>query len=165
MVLVDANCRINLWFVDNAIGVVSASAVVAVSLMCTHACGDTSVPVLLVVPSATIVCWSAPVRHAWGVIWLFFSVVGAELHGLSRSVSVGLFRASKTLSNWVMGRLISARRELTLAEQGDLDSCLVLRSFGVAAVMVTALLVGFSLMIVVRIIMPIFGSNWGEGLT
>ncbi len=81
---------------------------------------------------------------------MFFSV-DAELHGLSRQLFMGLFdgqMASKTLSNWVTGRLISIRRELALTEQGDLDSRLVLRSFGVAAVVVMALLVGFSLAIV-----------------
>ena len=67
------------------------SAVVAVLLMRTCACGDTSVPVFLAVPLATIVCQSTPVGDAWGVIWLFFSVVGAESHGLLRSLSVGLF--------------------------------------------------------------------------
>jgi hypothetical protein len=128
-------------------------------------CGDTFMPVLLVVPSATIVCWSMPVGDAWGVIWLFFSVVGAGLHGLSRSVSMGLVRASKTLLNWVTGRLISARREMTLMERGDLDSRSVVRSFGVAAMMVMTLLVGFSLAIMTRVIIPMVGSNWGEGLT
>ncbi len=81
---------------------------------------------------------------------------------------MGLFdgwRAFKTFSNQVTGRLISARRELTLTEGGGLDSCLVLRSFGVAAVVVMALLVGFSLAIVACIIMPMVGNNWGEGLT
>jgi hypothetical protein len=81
---------------------------------------------------------------------------------------VGLFdgqRASKTLSNWVTRRLISARRELTLMEQGDLDSPLVLHSFDVAAVVVMALLVGFSMGIVARVIMPMVGNNPGEGLT
>jgi hypothetical protein len=103
-----------------------------------------------------------------GVIWLFFSVIGADLHGLSRSLSVGLFdgrRVSKKLSNWVTGRLISARGELMLMEQGDLDSCLVLCSFGVAVVVVMALLVGFSLVIVALVVMPMVGDNWGEGLT
>ncbi len=164
----DADCRIDLWLVDNAIGVVSASAVVAVLLMCTRACGDTSLPVLLVVPLATIICCLTPVRDAWGVIWLFFSVLGAELHGLPRSLSMGLFdgqRASKTLSNRVTGRLTSARRELTSTERGDLDSCLVLRSFSVAVVVVTALLVGFSLAIVARIMMSMVGNNQGEGST
>ncbi len=131
----------------------------------TLSCGDNSMPVLLVVPLATIVCWLMPVGDTWGVIWLFFSVVGAGLHGLLRSVSMGLIRASKTLSNWVIWQLISARRELTLMEQGDLDSRLVLRSFGVAAVMVMTLLVGFTLAIVARVVMPMVGSNWGEGLT
>jgi hypothetical protein len=96
---------------------------------------------------------------------MFFSVIGAGLHGLSRSVSIGMIRASKTLSNWVTGQLISARRELALMEQGDLDSRLVLHSFGVAAVMVMTLLVGFYLAIVVRVVMPVVGSNWGEGST
>ncbi len=122
-------------------------------------------PVLLAVPLATIVCWSTPVGDAWGVIWLFFSVAGAGLHGLLRSVSMGLVRASKTLLNWVMGQLISARRELMLTEQGDLDSHLVLCSFGQAAVMVMTLLVSFSLAIAVHLVMPMVGSNQGEGLT
>ncbi len=128
-------------------------------------CGDTFMPVLLAVPLATIVCWSMPVGDAWGVIWLFFSVVGAGLHGLPRSVSMGLVRASKTLLNWVTGQLISARRELTLTEQGDLDSRLVLCSFGQAVVMVMTLLVSFSLAIAVHVVMPMVGSNRGEGLT
>ncbi len=78
---------------------------------------------------------------------------------------MGLVRASKTLSNWVTGQLISAMRELTLTEWGDLDSRLVFRSFGVAAVMVMTLLVDFSLVIMARIVMPMVESNWGEGLT
>jgi hypothetical protein len=50
-------------------------------------------------------------------------------------------------------------------ERGDLDSRSVLHSFGVAAAMVMTLLVGFSLAIVVRIVMPMVGSNQGKGLT
>ncbi len=93
------------------------------------------------------------------MIWLFFSVVGAGLHGLLRSVSMGLVRASKTLPKWFPGQSISANRELMLTEPEDLDSHLVLRSFGVAAVMVMTLLVGFSLAIVACIVMPMVGSR------
>ncbi len=139
--------------------------VVGCSASRTLSCGDTSVPVLLVVQSTTIVCWSMPVGDAWGVIWLFFSVIGAGSHELPRSVSMGLVRASKILSNWVTGQLISTRRELMMMERGDLDSCLVLRSYGVAAVMVMTLLVSFSLAIVARVVMPMVGSSHGEGLT
>ncbi len=74
-------------------------------------------------------------------------------------------RASRTLLNWITGRLISARRELTLTERGDLDSHLDLRSVGVAVVVVMAPLVGFSLAIAACIIIPMVLSNRGEGLT
>ncbi len=56
-------------------------------------------------------------------------------------------------------------RELMLTVRGDLASLLDLRSFGVAAVMDVTLLVDFSLAIVACVIMPMFGSNLGEGLT
>ncbi len=81
---------------------------------------------------------------------------------------MGLFdgcRASRMLSNQVTERLISARRELTLTEQGDLDCRSDLRSFGVATVVVMALLVGFSLAIAARIVISMVVSNCGGGLT
>ncbi len=111
---------------------------------------------------------SMPVGDTSWVTLLYLLVVDAKLHGLLRSLIVGLFdgwRASNTLSNQVTARLISTRRELTLTERGDLDSHLGLRSFGVAAVLVMALLFSFSLAIVVHIIMPMVGNNWGEELT
>jgi hypothetical protein len=171
VVLFDADCRINRWLVDNAIGVVSASAVVVLLLMRTCACGDTSMPVFLVVLPAMIVFWLTPIGDVWGVIWLFFSVSGARLHGASRPSSCRLScivvgcSTSRILSNWVVGRLISVMRELTLTEQGDLESCLDLRSFGVAAVVVVVLLVGFSLGFEERVVMPMVGDSQSEGLT
>ncbi len=74
------------------------------------------------------------------------------------------WRASRTLLNWVTGRLISASREMTLTEQGDLDSCLDLHSFGVAAVAVMVLLVGLSLAVVVHVEIPMVIEGMGEGL-
>jgi hypothetical protein len=56
-------------------------------------------------------------------------------------------------------------RELTLMVQGDLASRLDLCFFGVVVVVVRALLVGLSLMVVVRIVMPMVVEVLGVGLT
>jgi hypothetical protein len=83
-------------------------------------------------------------------------------------MSVGLVggrRASRTLSKRFVGRLISARRELTLMEQGDLASHLDLHSLGVAVVVMMALLVGLSLEIEARIVIPMVVLSPGVGLT
>ncbi len=97
---------------------------------------------------------STPVGEVTWVVWLFLSVGGSRSHGLSRVLSlslplpVGGRKASRTLSKREVGRLISARRELTLSEWGDLggrvDCC---ACFGVIVV-----LVSFSLEIVAHVI-------------
>ncbi len=74
------------------------------------------------------------------------------------------WRASRTLSNWVTGRLISASRELMLTERGDLDSRLDLRSFGVAVVAVMILLVGLSLAGMAHVVIPMVVEGMGVGL-
>ncbi len=74
------------------------------------------------------------------------------------------WRASRTLSNWVTGRLISASRELTLTERGDLDSRLDLRSLSVVVVAVMVLLVGLSLAVVARIVIPMAVEGLRVGL-
>ncbi len=76
----------------------------------------------------------------------------------------GGWRASRTLSNRVTGKLISASRELTLTERGDLDSCLDLRSFGVMVVAMMVLLVGLSLAVMVRVVIPMVVECLGVGL-
>ncbi len=168
MVHFDADCRIDLLLMlVDAVEVGLASTVVVVSLICTHACGDASVPVFMVVSLTTIGCWLTPAGETRGVIWLVFSASGARLHGAPRPLSCGLYcivigrRASSTLLNWVVGRFISARmRELTLTVRGDLASRLDLHSFGVAAVVVMALLVGLSLTVMARIVMPMVVKFW-----
>ncbi len=56
-------------------------------------------------------------------------------------------------------------RELTLTVRGDLASCSDLRSFGVVAVVVMALLFGLSLTVVAPIVMPMVVEVLGVGLT
>ncbi len=73
--------------------------------------------------------------------------------------------ASRTLSNWAPGRLIWAIRGLTLTVRGDLASLLDLRSLGVAAVTMVALLVGFSLEVKARVVMPMVAISCGVELT
>ncbi len=121
MVLFDADCMFNLLLaLVNAVEVGLASTVVVVLLIRTCACGDASMPVFMVVPLTTIGCWLMPIGEARGVIWLVFSAGGARLHGAPRPLSCGLscivigWSASSTLSNLVVGRFISAMRELTL---------------------------------------------------
>ncbi len=66
---------------------------------------------------------------------MLLSVRGVRWHGLFGPLSMGLVdgrRASRKLLKQFVGRLISARRELTLTLQGDLASRLDLRSLGVA---------------------------------
>ncbi len=63
-------------------------------------------------------------------------------------------RVTRMLANRFEGRLILAKRELTLPVRGDLASRTDRRSLGVAVVVMMALLVGFSLEIKVRIVMP-----------
>jgi hypothetical protein len=105
------------------------------------------------------------------MIWLFFLEGGVGLHGSSRSsfwlsLPVDGRSASRMFSKHDVGRLISARRKLTSAEQGDLECSVDLRSFGVVAVLLfSVLLFGFSLVIQVRVIMPIVEDSWGVGLT
>ncbi len=99
---------------------------------------------------------STPVGEVTWVIWLFLSVGGSRSQGLSRVLSLLLplpvdgCKALRMLSKREVGRLISARRELTLSEQGNLgrrvDHC---ACFGVFVV-----LVGFSLEIVAHVIIP-----------
>jgi hypothetical protein len=99
---------------------------------------------------------STPVGEVTWVIWLFLSVGGSRLHGLSRvsslllSLPVGGRKDSRTLSNQEVGRLISARKELTLSEQGNfggrMDCC---ACFGVIVV-----LVGFSLETMAHVVVP-----------
>ena len=69
--------------------------------------------------------------------------------------------ASRTLSNRAPGRLILAIRGLTLTVRGDLASCLDLRSLGVAAVTMVALLVGFSLEVEAQVVMPMVAISCG----
>ncbi len=107
-----------------------------------------------------------PVGEVTWVIWIFLSVGSSRLHRLSRVLSLLLplpvdgRKASRMLAKWEVGRLISAKRELTLSEQGDLgrrvDCC---ACFGVIVV-----LVGFSLEIMVRVIIPMVEYDW-NGLT
>jgi hypothetical protein len=52
-------------------------------------------------------------------------------------------------------------RELTLPEQGDLASRLDQRFLDVAAVTAVALLVGLSLVIKERVVMPMVAIGWG----
>ncbi len=73
-------------------------------------------------------------------------------------------RALRTLSNRFVGRLISARRELTLAVRGDLTSCLDCRSVGVAAVVMMALLIGLSLEVEAHVKMPMVEKGPGVEL-
>ncbi len=82
---------------------------------------------------------------------------------MSRMV-VGL-SASRSLSNRAAGRLISTIRGLTLTGQGDLASRLDLHSFGVAVVAMIALLVGLSLEIEARVVMPMVATGLGVELT
>ncbi len=99
---------------------------------------------------------------------MFLLVGSVRSHGLFGLSSMGLvngWRASRTLSKWFIGRLISARRELTLTLRGDLASRSDLRSLGVAAVVMMALLVGLSLEIKVQVIMPMVAISRGVGLT
>ncbi len=105
---------------------------------------------------------STPVREETWVIWLFLSVGGSRSQGLSRALSLLLpllvdgRKASRALSRLEVGRLISARRELTLSERGNLGrrvDCFAY--FGVIVV-----LVGFSLEIVVCIITPMVEYDW-----
>ncbi len=88
------------------------------------------------------------------VIWLFLSVRGTKLHGLLRGLLLLLplivdgHNASKALSKRDAGRLISARSELTLSEQGDLELREDCRTyFGVMVV-----LVGFSFEMAARVV-------------
>jgi hypothetical protein len=74
------------------------------------------------------------------------------------------WRASRTLSNQVTGRLIYVSRELMLIERGDLDSRSDLHSFGGAAVAVTVLLVGLSLAVAAHVVIPMVVEGMGVGL-
>ncbi len=56
-------------------------------------------------------------------------------------------------------------RELKLTVQGDLKSRSDLRSFSVVAVVVMALLVGLSLMVMARVVMPMVVEVLSVGLT
>ncbi len=99
---------------------------------------------------------------------MFLLVGGVRLHGLFRPLSVGLVdghRASRTLLKWFVERLISASRDLTLTLRGDLESRLDLRSLGIAAVVMMALLVIFSLEIKARVVVPMVAISQGVGLT
>ncbi len=105
-----------------------------------------------------------PVGEEMSGIWqLVFSVGGARLHGLSRLLlSFWLFcpvvgrNASRTLSKRGVGRLTSARSKLRSLEWGDLERCVILRAcFGVIVV-----LVGFSLVIVACILIPMVEGYW-----
>ncbi len=172
MVLFDADCRIDLLLVlVDAVEVGLASTVVVVLLMRTRACSDASMPVFMVVPLTTIGCWSMPIKEARGVIWLVFSAGGARLYGVLRPLFCALScvvtgrSASSILSNRVVGRFISAMRELTLTVRGDLASHLDLRSFCVAVVVVMALLVGLSSAVVTHVVMPMVVEVLGVGLT
>ncbi len=84
-------------------------------------------------------------------------VGGVKSHGSFKPLSVlGLvvgWRVSRMLANCFEGRLILAKRELTLPVRGDLASCSDCRSLGIAVVVMMALLVDFSLEIEVRIVM------------
>jgi hypothetical protein len=73
--------------------------------------------------------------------------------------------ASRTLSNWAPSRLILAIRGLTLTVQGNLASRLDLHSLGVAAVMMVALLVGFSLEVEAQVVMSMVAIGCGVELT
>ncbi len=102
---------------------------------------------------------------------MVFSAGGARSHGASKPSSCGLscivigWSASSTLSDRVVGRFISAMRELMLTMWEDLASCSDLRSFGVAAVVVMALLVGLSLTVVAHVVMPMVVEVPGVRLT
>ncbi len=105
-----------------------------------------------------------PIGEVRGVIWLILPVSSVRLHGSSRSSSIWMSRlvdglsASRTLSNLDVGRLILVRRELTLSEQGDWEGCVDLHAgFGAIAV-----LVGFSLAIVVRVVVPMVERTCGR---
>ena len=105
------------------------------------------------------------VGEAWGVIWLFFSEGGVRLHGASRSffwlsLPVDGQSASRMFLNHDVGRLISARRESTSAEWGDLECRVDLHSFGVVVVLLFSILpFGFSLEIEACILMPMVKCN------
>ncbi len=105
---------------------------------------------------------STPVGEVTWVILLFLSVGGSRSHGSSRVLSLSLplpvGKASRTLSKWEVGRLISARRELTLSERGDLGGRMGCRAcFGVIVV-----LVGFSLENVARVVIPMVEYDWTD---
>ncbi len=90
------------------------------------------------------------------------------MHGSFKPSSVGLVdgrRALRTLLNWFVGRLISARRELTLAVRGDLASCSDCPFLGMAALVMMALLVGLSLEVEAHVVMPMVEKGPGVGLT
>ncbi len=105
------------------------------------------------------------------MIRLFFSEGDVRLHGVSRSsfwllLPVNGQSASRMFLNHDLGRSISARRELTSAERGDLECHVDLRSFGVVAVLLfSVLLFGFSLGIEARIVMPMVEDSRGVRLT
>jgi hypothetical protein len=159
--------RIDLRHQDNDLaGVIRASTCMAVSLMHTPLLDGVcwSCKSLLAAGSALLtregalrVKISTLVKDAIGVIWLSLSEGGSKLHGSLRVLPCLLLplpivghSASRTLSKWEVGRLISAKSELTLSERGDLESRMVLRTcFGVIVV-----LVGFSLEIAARIVIP-----------
>ncbi len=106
---------------------------------------------------------STPVGDAFGVIWLSLSAGSSKSHGLLRvlpclSLPLPVIgrSASKMLLKREVGRLISARSELTLSEWGDLERRVVLCAcFGVIVV-----LVGFSLEITAHIIIPMVEGYW-----
>ncbi len=113
---------------------------------------------LAVLVGERILAWSVstPVGKEMSVIWSFLSVGDTKLHGLLRGsllllpLIVDGRNASKALSKWDAGRLISARSELTLSKQGDLELCKDhCTCFGVMVV-----LVGFSLEMAVCIVIP-----------
>ncbi len=96
------------------------------------------------------------------MIWLFLSVGGARLHRLSRLSSIQLScivdgrSALRTLLDLDVGRLTSGRREFTSSERGDWKGRMVLRAgFGVIVV-----LVGFSLAIMVHVVVPMVEQSW-----
>jgi hypothetical protein len=99
---------------------------------------------------------------------MLLSVSGVRLHRSFRPLSMGLVdgrRASRILSKRFIGRLISARRELTLTVQGDFASHSDLRFLGVAAVAMMALLVGLPLEVKGHVVMPMVVRGLGVGLT
>jgi hypothetical protein len=102
---------------------------------------------------------------------LFFSEGGVRLHGASRSffwlsLPVDGQSASRMFLNHDVGGLISARRESTSAEWGDLECRVDLHSFGVVAVwLFSVLLFGFSFEFEARIVMLMVEGSWHVGLT